>query len=595
MVLATLVFAILVAVVHLLPNLYQLVACRVPLGYQDEIPLRDTANYLEIVEKMRRDGFFPSDVSLHEYRDLPVYPQTIFLLPLLLMALPAKLFGGQLLFWLFGFRFILVSGLFSLVVYLVYRLSRHFPLAVFSAVLLFALPVEMIAILFRTGWYDYLAWSKEHLLHAELAFNRYAIPLAAFPFFLAAVYALFRFLEEPENRSRFLTGAISVGSLFYVYPYYISFMGAFLAVLSAVYFVTGERRRAFRTVELGAFSLLTGLPALYTVIRLKREFPAWVAARQSFRPFPLRLTREEINVLIFLAVYTVIHVSISRFKENRWQRDFHYAYLPAFAVVFMADILTGSSVQKEHYPIRILLPWLSLSGAWLLYSLTVSRWRKRYQLTATVVLSGLLVFSMIQRQRQSMIPPRIPAEIKTGRQWLSRHSAPGEVFLSFDYDNIVYFKYHGDLRAYLTGMQNSLAPLTELFDRIGCAFMIAGIKETTPGQYVWRDRAYYNRKRAREGWRKLSYHPWFFGPSQYPRQPELLAWSIRQSHRYYPDQLKRFQENGYYKREVFSRYRLDYLVYTEREKDLGVNTASPYLTEIYSNRLLKIFRVKSVN
>ena len=477
-------------------------------GYRFSPTPGDENWYAELAHKIGLGKrLFRGDYQAYEAKEV-LTPYTAVILPLGLLGLGDRILGPVRLGYLIDF--LLPALMVLMFILAAQRLGASLKMAAVMGTALIAFP--HLAPFYLTGARGVsgalgILW--DHLRVPGTYFTQMGHPQASGFFAVWAGLALWR-IQSRGGRLWTLLAGLSLGALFYtdLFFQHIVVGSAGMLWLAALLRFDWPRFRRLTLVLVLAF--LVGLPYWINTLYFNLQPWAWqynLDLTDSTPVWSWQLQRFEIVTLALVAVLALVYLTlILRRRINPawkeavpdWALDATFAPVWAFAVVFMANQITGINPQKHHYFWRGLSVWLPLASTGWLWWFLEKKARSGAARRAVAVLTLLLVaaclfklapwpnFFRAMDYPPGVRPPFVSA-IRPGMHqvlaYLDQEAGPDDVVLTLDYEQIKHVNTHTGCYTYIQTCYNSVLLNRAKAERVGWGFALLGSR-ISPTDYL---------------------------------------------------------------------------------------------------------------
>lgn len=423
------VLVILVSIIYGLPNIilsYRFENNYSPFTISSLSPIArdETFAYAPEVNYILSEKNFLKEIYVKEYRNSPTpfvgetaSAAVIYFLALLTGSIPKAFIAAD---------FILPPIIFVGLYYFSSKFIKNHLLAI-SAALVTVISRDFIAVI------PYPVETIKYLINQEnqsylLYFSRASQPQISFLFFLLAVTAVMKAVNEPKNKSSILFLGITFGLLFYSYVFNWSLFSVFFICVFLFVLIKRKFEIAKTLVFAGLIALIIASYYLLKIYQFYQlPFINDFVTKSSLHnvPIPATLFRYSLLAAIFVFVAK--------------KRDLNFYVLAILLVTGVlitpiSKILIGQDLETFHYLRRILMPFATVSFFVVLYSLLSTRKNLQNFLAFTFV----VVFLLYGFRTQIIATERIGDSHKRNLdqesvfEWLSINSPKNSVVASLD-------------------------------------------------------------------------------------------------------------------------------------------------------------------
>ncbi len=477
-------------------------------GYHFSPTPGDENWYAELAHKIGQGKrIFHGDLQAWEAREV-LTPYTAVILPLGLLGLGDRVLGPALLGY--AVDFLLPALMVLLLVLAARRLGASLWQAAAMAVALVAFP--HLAPFYMTGADSVgQAWAVfvKHLSIRGTYFTQMGHPQASGFFAVLACVLVWRTYAR-EGRKWNLAAGLGLGSLFYTDLFFQHIIVGSSGLIWLAALLRQDWPRFKRMALVLSLAVGVGLPYWINTLLFNLQPWAWqynLDLTDTTQVWSWKLQGFEITTLWMAAVLALVYATLvlrrqinPAWKESApdWALDATFAPVFAFAVVFMANQITGINPQKHHYFWRGLSMWFPVaSTGWLWWFLERKSKTARIRL-ALAVLSMIFVLACVYKIApwQSFFsapdyPPGVrPPYVSSIRPGMDRVLAylrdaagPEDVVLTLDYEQIKHVNTHTGCFTYIQTCYNSVLLNEAKADRIGWGFALLG-SEISPAEYL---------------------------------------------------------------------------------------------------------------
>lgn len=477
-------------------------------GYHFSPTPGDENWYAELAHKIGLGKrLFRGDYQAYEAKEV-LTPYTAVILPLGLLGLGDRLLGPVVLGY--AIDFLLPALMVLMFILAARRLGASLKMAAVMGTALIAFP--HLATFYLTGARSVagalgILW--HYLRVPGTYFTQMGHPQASGLFAVWSGLALWR-IQSRGGRLWTLLAGLSLGSLFYtdLFFQHIIVGSAGILWLAALLHFDWPRFRRLTVVLVLAF--LVGLPYWINTLFFNLQPWAWqynLDLTDSTPVWTWYLQRFEIVTLALVGVLFLVYLALilrrminPAWKEvvPDWALDATFAPVWAFAIVFMANQITGINPQKHHYFWRGLSVWLPLaSTGWLWWFLErkARSGAARLGLTLLTVLVVAACLFKIAPWADFLRSPDYPtgvrppfvSAIRPGMHqvlaYLDQEAGPDDVVLTLDYEQIKHVNTHTGCYTYIQTCYNSVLLNRAKAERIGWGFALLGSK-ISPTDYL---------------------------------------------------------------------------------------------------------------
>ncbi|OGF66325.1 hypothetical protein A3I27_02480 [Candidatus Giovannonibacteria bacterium RIFCSPLOWO2_02_FULL_43_11b] len=499
-----------------------------------------------------------SDIYLSEHE---VDPALLPILNPLVMAILGFMF----------YDFILPPVAFLLVYFLSLRLtSAKIPSLLFAIIFIFSPLVGISIPPTSFSSLKYLSASIVPFLGAKgpLLFSRFEFPAVTFPFFILALYFLWRALEEGKRKFILAAGA-SFGLLFYTYLYdWATFLVSLVILFSLLLL---NRKVEAKTVALIlAIGFLVSIPywlnffALHSLahyadianrigIEISHSF-RWGSVWKSY----LR------DVILTSILFLILG------KKNFTLFAYLASFLLSYFIVVNAQVILGFNPQPDHW-YRVQLFPVALSLLIIAVHLIKIKLPKGY--AAAFIIFFLAGHGYMQYAFSRDNPYKIEKSYAESYAWLNKNTDSGSVVASISPDTITNIALYTHNKSLLPNGGNTTASNNEIWVRYMYVSKLFGFSEKDFTEFIESNRNYV----FQDYFTEKSHDSSFRAKSD--EMPQELLKARKEEY----DTL--LQTAG------SAPFRVDYLYFGPREKELsGINPAAIY-RKVYDKDDIQIYEI----
>ncbi len=326
------------------------------------------------------------DVNVWEYQDSPNFLPPI---PHLIAGYFARFVGDIQIANMLGDALFPIATFFFLYL-LFFEITRQKTGAIFFAMFSIILPRYLAFFPLFSEYYQSWFLTKLILAPKHLPLDRFEDPLLTLPFFILALYLIYRTIQRNERITCYLAG-ISFGILFYTYFYYVAYLGI------ALVFLLGIAAFSKKWSVVKNTAIIIGLGLLISI-------PYWISffavqALPSYSDLALRLGPEHTHkplwyprVLFFYVQHAVLAILFLFLYRNTKSNNgvwFASLLLPVF-VIYNFQIITGFNPQPDHWikpqQVVLTLSFFVLAYYFLQHKCKVPSEKKSALITLTLVI-----------------------------------------------------------------------------------------------------------------------------------------------------------------------------------------------------------------
>lgn len=540
----------------------------------------ESMGYAPRVREVLDGHWMVSDAHALEYKG------SVYYMPYLL-----ELFLGVATFFTGSLQttFILADFLFPPMIFLaiflfLYEVTGDKCLSFFGGVsTILASPVVGYAI--RFDFRDAIRFLTLNIVEL-LAFSRLVNPQLSFVLLMSALFLLYLGLAR-RNAAYSVGGGVFTGLCFYAYFYYWSFILAGMGVFIVLSLMRGEKQELKLSLASMVTAAVVSIPYWLNYVRFNSSPYAKEILLRTGVEYGRTVTVLTVPYLVFIVMYYLM------FKGKNTSFYFLLSFLLGGLACRNIQVLTGFTVQSEHWSQRVFDPWIMISSAALLADLKRNRLgasgRKLLSYACTCLAVLLLVFGFSLQKKFSDEKHGyyfMDEDVMDSFRWLNENTRVDSVVLT-DYETASMVPTYTHNNIFTPFSPHTLAPTEDLLDRMIIAYKVFNVSPEYFSGFIGSRKAYWNIYHAENLTYITPLSALFDVEAAKGRRGSYPTISEGMQERLN----RRFTEYVFDADEVREMYALDYVYLGPNEKNISnadLDSAG-WLRKVYENNKVSIY------
>lgn len=531
--------------------------------------------------------------------------------------------------------FIVASFLFTFVSFLLTALllirwtGRPFLSAAGAAVMISAVQFVNVAALTPTS----LAHMREQVaasLHLLSEFNTFArMPPIAFTF-MVFVSTLWLWSEALERRTTawVVPAGIAFGVTFYTYLFYWTTFLTSGVVLGALLLIMRRRDALAALGRILAIGLVLSIPWWISVLVTTLTFGGQEFASRAGMEFGRELNPLTWRYLLFGGGV----IGWGLMDRSRLTTVLIGAIVVGGVICLNAQVVMGFNIQPGHWAVRVLDPFMIVAATYVIArvlpkwdtakartTLSAVRGGAAFVVASAVIAACVAYVAAANRgySERTFRQQTIGNDSRAAYDWLEGHTRTDDVLLTMSIQNSIEVPVYTRDKVFLPIAWLTSATEDEIWDRILIACRLYGVPKSFLNARLNADNAYiawsakfdaagapdpddYEAAFFNFAFFAVRYRFW---PKYVPKNMDIpneqrIAFEHGTSMFYFPPSLRarilnRFAQYPTDLKTLLTKYRINYLYYGPYERQIGklIPANVPWLTKVYSNQTIEIYRV----
>ena len=392
------------------------------------------------------------------------------------------------------------------------------------------------------------------------------IPGAAF--FIFFLYSTYGAVNSVARKLCFVCAGVFYGLLFYLYFYFWAFATVFLGLLFIALLIQKRAQEAKTIFLVGLIGIVVSVPFWISHMNLVRlpNYEELIARAGPELGHAFRWFLWKSYAVVFLMAGLALWIG------KRYSAPVKGAFLSALAVaeivVLNEQVITGFNIQSDHWASRVFLITRGIILFTLLYHIFFYVKEKRpasYIKNITIVfasamlaiLAGNVVYAEVVQSKENAHLYTVDPALMESYEWLNINTPKDSVVLSPSLLTNIDLPVYTHARIFLARSQNSLASEEELLNRLYVAYSSLGISPAYVDKMIQSQEGilyFFTAKYLDKG------SSTFLRPEMHTGY--ILPRGIRE---------KVLNEYVHFKTPEVPLYRLDYVFFGPREREIGID------------------------